>query len=273
MGSWISLIRHEGYKIARNRLMWLLGAALTGVYLFTTHIYYQWNPGTAWERITLYPYSSGTIFEGLLILIVLSTSFTQEYQLKTDSLILSSPRGRRQLVWAKMAAASIYISILVLFYWGLNLLINLVMAGPAGWEAPIQLLSRYGTSPYSMSIWQYTLVQMLTNWLGSLAFGLCILYLSALCRSYLVVFFWGGLVLVIPFFIHNFSGFSVPWLLKNLPMTEIMRVENVFARERYLLVGEFHIPLPLPVFYVYTLGLTAMLAWGAYRRFSRWEGE
>ncbi|AMA73329.1 MULTISPECIES: ABC transporter permease [Aneurinibacillus] len=261
------LIWQELYKIWNNKIVWLMIGLFASIYLFTTHTYYTWHSMMAWDRIADFSYSSGSIFEGILILLALSTSFSQEYQLKTDSIILSSKYGRNKLVTAKILASLSFITVLVLGFWILNITFNILMVGDIGWNLPIQSLQKYSSSPYAISIWQYCMIQIATNWLGCVAFGLFVLWLSVINRSYLVVFFVAGVVFATPFFIRNISHFSIIWIIKNASMTEFMRVENIFDSQRTVNWSEITIPLPYPIFYAYILALTIIFVGAIYRCF------
>lgn len=109
------------------------------------------------------------------------------------------------------------------------------------------------------------MVQFLTNWLGCIVFGFFILFVSAKCRSYLTVFFIAGIVFIIPFFIRNTSDLSIPWLMKNVSMIEIMRVENLFNRQRFVQVGTWMLKLPIIYFYIQMILLSALFISGTFQ--------
>jgi len=237
------------------------------IYLFMTWSYYRWHSASAWERITEFPYSWGSMSTGLLMLLALPSVFTQEYQLQTDALLLSSRHGRDKLIQSKIIAALLFITVAVLGGWIINIGVNVAFAGWKGWESPIQTLPRHELAPYALVTWEYLLLQLVTNWLGCILFGLFVLYLSARSRTNLTVFFIAGVVLVMPFFIRNSSELSVTWLMKNLPMVDAMRVINLLNRPRFVRTDEWVIQLPYPVFVIYFLLLAALLLMGIYRAF------
>jgi len=237
------------------------------IYLFMTWSYYRWQSAPAWDRITDYPYSWGSMGLGLLMLLALPSVFTQEYQLQTDALILSSKHGKDKLIHSKIIAALLFITVAVLGGWVINIGVNVAFAGWEGWESPIQTLPKHELAPYSLVNWQYLLIQLATNWLGCIVFGLFVLYLSAKCRTNLTVFFIAGVVLVMPFFIRNSSELSVPWLMKNLPMVDAMRVINLLNRPRFVQIDELVIQLPYPIFVIYFLLLAVLLMMGIYQAF------
>ncbi|UVI28382.1 ABC transporter permease [Paenibacillus spongiae] len=265
----LTLIRMEISKIVHNKWAIIIGLVFGAAYILLTYSYYRWNVSIAWESMTLFPYSFGAVMEGVILLVALPACITQEYQSNTEALLLSSKHGRSKLMKAKITASLLIVTFVVVGCLILNAAVNVWFAGWTGWDWPLQKLNRYANSPYELLIWQYALVQALTNWLGCLVFGLFILFVSARSQSYLTVFFIAGIVFVLPFFVRNTSDLSVPWLIKNLPMTDFMRVENIYNRERFVLVYNWMLSLPYQLFYVYMAILAAAFAKGAYGAFRR----
>jgi hypothetical protein len=266
-----TLWKYELYKILHNKIALGVIAFFIPFYIYTSYSHYFWRPGIAWERIVAFPFSFGSLFEGMVILLALSGTFTNEYILKTDSIILSSRYGRKETVTAKIAAAAIFISMTVIAFWIINLSLNLWFAEASGWTQPIQDLPRYNVSPYALTIWQYCIVQFFTNWLGCIVFGLFVLMLSVYNKAILVVFFVGGIVFTLPFLIRNISDFSIVWTIKNMSPTEYMRVESMYNRVRFLRIEEWSIPLPLYIFYIYIAAMMLAFTRVIYRRFEAHE--
>ncbi|REK76946.1 hypothetical protein [Paenibacillus paeoniae] len=261
------LIRHELSKIAAVKPLYFLIVLFLPVQLYMVYWQHRWRPGSAWEGISALPYSIGTVFEGLIILIALSGVFTMEYSLHTDGLIRSTRLGRTRIVTAKVAAAMIFIVLIVLYIWIVNITSNLMIEGVEGWSEPLHSLNRYSLAPYDLAVWIYILLQLATNLLGCMGFGLLVLALSARTSSILTVFFIAGFLFAIPFLIHNFSEMSLAWLLKHAGFTEIMRVENLFNRPRQVITGNYILPLHPSAFYLYAVLLSALLAWLSYRNY------
>jgi len=263
----LRLVQAEWHKLTRNPAILIFGAVATLSYLFMTWSYYRWHSAPAWDRITDYPYSWGSMCIGLLMLLALPAVFTQEYQLQTDALILSSKYGKDKLIQSKIIAALLFVTIAVTGGWIINIGVNVAFAGWEGWESPIQTLPKHELAPYALVNWQYMLIQLATNWLGCIVFGLFILYLSVRSRTNLTIFFIAGLVLVMPFFIRNSSELSVTWLMKNLPMVDAMRVINLLNRPRFVRIDEWVLQLPFPMFITYLCLLAVLLMLGIYRAF------
>lgn len=219
----------------------------------------------------MFPYSFGVVSYGSVILLSLHSVFNQEYQWKTIELLLSSKHGRTRVIIAKITASLAHITLVTALLWIINLTVNLWFAGWSGMDWPIQTLSRYESSPYALLVWQYVLLQVFTSWIGCIAFGLLILYFSAKSKSPLTVFFITGLVYVLPIFIHNISDFSIPWLIKNLLVTDFMRVENLFNRHRFVNIGAWKLDLPPSTFFTYIIVVSVLLGIQSYRSFNNKE--
>ncbi|WNQ11966.1 hypothetical protein MJA45_02585 [Paenibacillus aurantius] len=262
------LIHSEWVKITKGKGLLALSVLYFLAYAYLTHTHYRWNPTSAWEAMAYFPYSAGAVTEGLLLLLALSSVYTEEDKGGTTALILSSRYGRARLPLAKLAAALLFTTVLVLGCWIVCIGTQVWHAGWDGWQEPLREWPRYSLSPYKLSAWEYVVVQIVTNWLGCAVFAIFLLSLSAWSRHSLTVFFIGGMMLVLPFFIRNHSSLDIYWLLQNLPMTEVMRVENLYSRPRYVEWKGGRMPLPLASFYLYMLllaGLFGSAACRAYR--------
>lgn len=265
------LIKMEFYKLVSNRWLYAAYAGIIATAVLQAALHYQWTDGSAWESIVRFPYASGAAYQAILLLLVLPGCFTMERQWGTLALLHSTRYGRTRAVVAKLSAASFYTTGVVVGCWLLGLTVHLCWAGTRGWSMPLQSLSRYIDSPWTLAIWQYVPIQILTNWLGCMTLMLLILWLSARCRSQLTVFYVAGIVFALSFFIHNLSAFSLPWALKNLTMMEVLRVENMFNRPRFVLIGPWELRLRPGLFYLYTIMLAMLFTVSAYRRAGRRE--
>lgn len=93
---------------------------------------------TRWESF-LYSMMYLVILAGIVLIIVVSPIFSDEYTSGMDALILTSRHGRRQCVKAKIMAAFLFATGLILLILGLGFSMFLAGGGTAGWDADIQL--------------------------------------------------------------------------------------------------------------------------------------
>ncbi len=186
-----------------------------------------------WSAVLEFIPSLGFVFMGALILLGLSPVFSEEYSTNVASILLSSKHGKRKVVTAKIMASSIYITTLVLFFSIVNMVANFYSWGMGGGASPLQNVNFYVGSPYSLTILQYYFYEVLIHLVGSVAFGLLVLLMSALSKSALIPFFSGGLVLAAPILLHK-SSVDISWLNRiiELSYSVVIMVINIFAEFR-----------------------------------------
>jgi len=264
-----ALVRAELYKLMWSRAVLWAGMGIIAAYPAQAFIHYHWHAAMAWDNIARFPYAAGALYEGLLLLLVLPVCFIREREQGTEALLLSARHGPKKAVAAKIAAAAIYVTIVVAFCWMLNIAVNILFAGWDGWQLPIRQLRNYELSPYPLAVWQYTVIQVVTNWLGCMALAMFTIYLSAVCKSTVTVMFIVGIVFGLPFVVHNLSELSIPWVIKNAGMMETLRVQNIYNRPRFVRHGEWRMALSLWLFYGHATSLALLCAFGAYREGGR----
>lgn len=93
---------------------------------------------TRWESF-LYSLMYIVMLAGIVLIIVVSPIFSDEYSSGMDALILTSRNGKRQCVKAKIMAAFLFTTSFIILILGLGFSMFLVGGGTAGWDADIQL--------------------------------------------------------------------------------------------------------------------------------------
>lgn len=264
-----ALIRMEWSKLVRFRETGTASVALLAAYLFQMTMTYRWQEASAWDNIVRFPYAAGAACETLLLLLALPSVFIQERQSGTESMLLSTRHGPTLGTTAKLLAALLYTSAVVAGCWLANIGINAAIAGWEGWDRPLTQMPRYAAAHIDLPSWQYVLIQIAVNWLGCAALAMFILWLSVICVSPLTVLFVAGMTAGLPFFIHNTSEWSLPWAIKNMGMMEVLRVENVFSRPRYVNLGSWRLELPPSAYFGYVLLLASLCTLGVFRGVER----
>src|SRR5690606_28448944 len=141
------------------------------------------------------------IITGAMLLVGLSTIYSQEYSTGVDNYIFSSKKGRGALLRAKIGTALIY-TVLVVMGWEIfNLAWNLLQYGNGGWETSIHYAFAYHFSPYSFTMVEYHLLQLGFHLLGAISFAITIVLVSSLCKNSLVSLLINGAILAVPYFI------------------------------------------------------------------------
>jgi hypothetical protein len=163
---------------------------------------------TGWRNTINFIESIGFIIISTLILLGISPVFNEEYNEKMDSLILSSTYGKNKVITAKVLAACIYTTIVVLIFLGLNFYINYFTYGLHGSSSPIQSIYNFITVPFEYTLSQYYIRRVLICILGANAYALLTLLISTLNKGSIASFFIGGIFIIVPVFIRAFLGIS-----------------------------------------------------------------
>lgn len=161
--------------------------------------YFAYNKGPS--EIIDYASVFSVFITGAMLLVGLSSMYTQEYSSGVDNYILSSKKGRGSLLGAKIGAALIYTAIVVVGWEIFNLAWNLIQYGDSGWETSIQYTFKYYFSPYSYTMLEYHLLQLGFHLLGACSFAIMIVLISSLCKNALVSLIINGAVFAIPYFL------------------------------------------------------------------------
>jgi hypothetical protein len=184
-----------------------------------------------WAMVINFIPTLGFGIMGAMILLGLSPVFSEEYSTNMASIILSSKQGKGKVITAKILAACIYITSLVLLFSIIYVSAYFYVLGTTGGEYALQNIhwEIFSRSPYALTISHYFMYEMSIHLAGSLAFGLLVLLLSSLNRSALIPLFAGGLVFATPLTLLNL-GVHIAWInpLIELSYIEVMRVEDIF---------------------------------------------
>jgi hypothetical protein len=198
--------------------------------------------GAGSEMANFFP-SFGQIIFGAMILIGLSSVFSDEYMIGMDSFLLTTKRGRRKLVTAKLIASTLYIFVMETILTGVNLLYNLTAFNLKGFNYPWQSIGYM--APYHLSIWQYILVATVIQLLGGLTFGFVVLLSSSWNRSSLVSFFISAGILALPELIASWS--QQPWAqtIMNFSYIGLLQVSRLF--NSFIAYDMFGYPVLYPI--------------------------
>lgn len=117
----------------------------------------QLGLSSRWESF-LYSMTYIILLAGILVIIVVSPIFSEEYSTGADALILTSKHGRGQCIRAKIIASFCFVLLLASFLVGVGILVFLLGRGTAGWDAHIQLseLMVFSKIPWPLTCGQAT---------------------------------------------------------------------------------------------------------------------
>ena len=214
------------------------------------------------------------ILLSFIIALYISPIFSNEYSCRTDNLILSSKYGKNKLIKSKILAAFITITViytfiivsyflLCLFKWGMfDPNVSFVMTVPDTFM--------YLYSPFDYNMGQYFIVMIIYSYIGSIVFGMFVLFLSTLSKNSLLVSITSIITVIVPFIflrMFNVPSLGVTSLLK-LNFSDVMSVRSIFDTYYGFVLGNNVInttSIIIPVYLVVCIALTC----GSYFIFKR----
>ena len=207
-----------------------------------------------------------TLFIMMIVCVGIAPVFAGEYQSKCDSLLLCMKHGKHRLILAKLAASTVYASVL---YWGIVSLYSavlLIFVGTDGWDFPVQLLYSGMPSSYALTTSQAYLLALLMGYVMTLGLGGLVLLLSALFKNPYVVIVTAFLYLCVPLFLStNSGGYLWVHLLALLP-----EKISEFHFASYIAYSIGNMKMTLPMAAMIVNGLCAVIFSGlAYLFFRR----
>ncbi len=210
------------------------------------------------------------LFIMMIVCVGIAPVFAGEYQSKCDSLLLCMKHGKHRLILAKLAASTVYASVL---YWGIVSLYSavlLIFVGTDGWDFPVQLLYSGMPSSYALTTSQAYLLALLMGYVMTLGLGGLVLLLSALFKNPYVVIVTAFLYLCVPLFLStNSGGYLWVHLLALLP-----EKISEFHFASYIAYSIGNMKMTLPMAAMIVNGLCAVIFSGlAYLFFRRHQAN
>lgn len=152
-------------------------------------------------------YASANMFPftiGVPVLIGLAPLFARERARKTDALILSSKRGRRDVARAKICAGALFTALVWFIMAASVTAYALIFFGAQGFGSLWQSFTDI-TSPFSWTFGQAVIIELLTCLAGTLFFAFVVILFSELTRSMFVAVILGAALLITPMVLNIIS--------------------------------------------------------------------
>ncbi|MFS0861953.1 hypothetical protein [Fredinandcohnia sp. 179-A 10B2 NHS] len=207
--------------------------------------YFAYNKGP--REVVDFASFYSIIFTGGMLLIGLSTIYTNEYSSGVDNYLLSSKKGRKPLMWSKIIASMIYTVVVVIAWEMWNVGYSVLRYGNEGWNTAIQYSFKYYFSPYSFTLLEYHMIQLGIHLIGALAFAVLIVFISSLCKNALISIMVNGAIYAVPVMIVE-TYTSLPlWLTDvfRFSFVYIMKVEFLF--DNFRTINLFGTPVLYPI--------------------------
>ncbi|MCH1627043.1 hypothetical protein [Fredinandcohnia quinoae] len=206
--------------------------------------YFAYNQGP--EKIIDFASIFSILLTGAILLLGLSTIYTQEYSSGVDNYMLSAKKGRRSLMWSKVAASLIYTTSVVAAWELFNIFWNVIQFGNDGWSTAIQYYFKYYFSPYGFNMLEYHLLQLGFHLLAAYSFALLILLVSSLCKNALISLIINGAIFSIPYLIVE-TLMMPNWIEDVFHFSFIYMMNVEFFFDQFRTINLFGIPILYPI--------------------------
>ena len=137
---------------------------------------------------------------GIPVLVGLAPLFARERARRTDALLLSSKRGRRELARAKICAGALFAALVWLIMAASVTVYALLFFGTQGYGGLWQSFTDI-TSPFLWTIGQAVVIELLTCLAGTLFFAFAVMLISELSRSMFLAVILAAVLLLTPLFL------------------------------------------------------------------------
>lgn len=181
----------------------------------------QLGMSTRWESF-LYSMLYMVMLAGIVLIIMISPIFSEEYSSGMDALILTSRYGKHRCAAAKITASFLFALVFVTAILGLGFLAFCAGRGTVGWDGDIQLseLMLYSKIPYPFKCWQAAVAMAGVSIFSMLTLNGLVLVFSAVSRTPFVSIIASAVVYIAPMFI-NPAEISVKRLVMMMPVNSI----------------------------------------------------
>ncbi|MEG0296396.1 MAG: ABC transporter permease [Clostridium sp.] len=152
-----------------------------------------------WSDLFSQMSKTANLFIGLMIILLASTIFSNEYSSGMDSLIFSTKGGRSKSVKTKLLAVIIFGVSVVLFYNLVQFLSVIIPTSIIGWDAPLRSQIDFAFTPYNLTMLQYFGVSIVCQMIGVVTLGCMVTFISSLFKSSIASFFTSFIIYMIPF--------------------------------------------------------------------------
>ena len=178
---------------------------------------------------------------GILIVIGVSSVFSDEYSRGTDAIILTTRFGKNKCAIAKIIASLIFSTILVVGIAILNSILFGMKFGFDGWNANIQLnlTALFMQVPVRLSYLGLAGFSILFSWIAMMFLTGTTVLISSLCKTSFVALIISAITFVLPRVIENlfdgslFQKLLILFPIKTVRISEVLNPSAVFIGDAY----------------------------------------
>jgi hypothetical protein len=141
----------------------------------------------------MYNYYLNYDFSGILVLFLclygVVSTFVCEKETQMDMLLLTNPNGGKKTVFAKIAAATLFVNSVAIWFSVVDYVGFVYFFGTAeGGKLPLYAVSNFSTAAVNCSLWQYSILSAVIRAVGVWTMSMVFLLISMFWRNALVPF-------------------------------------------------------------------------------------
>ncbi len=186
----------------------------------TYHQKMSWSYSTDFEQIST--------FLSTLVALGIATIFSNDYQSKVASIVLSSKNGKNKLIKAKIISAVIFSTIIFIIS-NLSFLIYTAIENFNSYNEPLHLLRYLEATPFNITILQFYIRALAINFMGLILFTLLAMLVSLFVKNNMIATVITLVVYQAPTFICDFMPTEALYkIFRQLNISELMGVKPMF---------------------------------------------
>ena len=141
----------------------------------------------------MYNYYLNYDFSGILVLFLclygVVSTFVCEKETQMDMLLLTNPNGGKKTVFAKIAAATLFVNSVVVWFSAVDYIGFAYFFGTAeGGNLPLYAISNFSTAAVNCNLWQYSILSAVIRAVGVWTMSMVFLLISMFWRNTLIPF-------------------------------------------------------------------------------------
>jgi len=218
------------------------------------------------EQILNFVGIGGFVILGALILIGISPIYSEEATSGVYQQMLCAKHGRKTIVHSKLLASMLYVLVITVAIVIFDFLFWTIAYSNVGWNAIIQTINNFESSPYSFDIGTYFIIKVFYLFIGGCSFAIFVNLISALTNNTIISF-------IISSFILGLQGqmitgmYDLPLVIRTLldfSHVKGMMVDELF--QNFKTYNFFGYPVLYPIVYLIGISLiTAILIYINYK--------
>ncbi|SHJ77198.1 hypothetical protein SAMN02745163_02560 [Clostridium cavendishii DSM 21758] len=165
----------------------------------------------------------------LFIILGVSSVFASDYEDNVYQIVMASKNGRTKAVFAKVGAVIIYSIVVVLMLSGINILVNGILYGLDGVNAPIQCLYGFWSSPYKLTIGQFLFRSIIITITGTILLAFITMIISNISKSSITTSFIIVVMYAIPIILTILIKYSWQKCIGNLSINKIISAMQIYS--------------------------------------------